>query len=204
MKSNKTDCSITEKTIYLLNAKAYTQKKTVTKGTVKSHLPTKWRKKADKIYGDLKEQKLVEPTTKDGKLTKREGRFSITQKGLHFLIANLVVTDYKFTSSKGYKILNTLLNCIKETAEIHSQIKQSEEITFEEFEEKFKILYYEEKRQQAIQGVVAIHSKELCQKFSNQNFISQRTIEEYFERLKTTGKILAVMEKGIELIQWAG
>lgn len=192
----------TEQAIYLLYAKAYIETGTVTKGVVKYHLPKEWQEKAEKIYTDLKAQKLIEPATKDGKPTNRDGRFSVTEEGLKFLITNLAATDYKFTSSKGYKILNALLGCIKESAEVISQVKPSEEMTFEEFEKKFKSLYLEERRQQELKGVVAIHSKKLCQKFSEQNSVSQKTLSDYFEMLKTTGKILAVMERGNELIQW--
>jgi len=192
----------TEKVIYLLNAKAYTEDGTVTKGIVKSHLPNEWQDKAEKIYTDLKAQKLIEPTTKDGKPTSKDGRFSVTEEGLNILITNLAATDYKFTSSKGYKVLNALLDCIKESAEVISQVKPTKEMTFEEFEKKFKALYFEERRQQELKGPVAIYSKKLLQKFAEQNPISKKTLNIYFELLKTNRKIFTVTETKDEMMEW--
>ncbi len=195
----------TEQLVYLLYAKAYTEAaeaETVTNGTVKVCLPSQWKEKAEKIYDALKTQKLIELRTKEGKPTNKKGRFSITEQGNSSLVANLATTDYKFTSSKGYRVLNTLLACIKEAAETHPQIKSSDEMSFDEFREKFKAIYFEERRQQEIRGVVAIYSQEICQKFIKRYPISSEKLEQYFDLLKVNGEILAVIEKNTELIQW--
>lgn len=184
----------TEQLIYLLHASAYMEADTVTKSTVKSYLPSKWKGKAEKIYDALQGQGLIEQISK--------GRFSVTKQGTEALITNLVSTDYKFDSVKGPKLLNALLVCIKEAAKNHTQGKSHEEMSFNEFQEKFQALYFEERRQQELRGVVAIHSDELCHKFREQNSISQEKLSQYFELLKSTGKIFAVDEKGNELIQW--
>lgn len=183
-----------EQLIYLLHANAYIEAGTVTKGTVKSYLPNKWKEKAEEIYVALEKQKLIEQVSK--------GRFSVTEEGVKALVTNLSTTDYKFDSVKGPKVLNILLTCIGKAAKAHPQAKQSDELSFDEFQEKFKALYFEERRQQELRGVVAIHSKELCQKFREQNPISQEKLNHYFELLKSTNKILTVVEKGHELLQW--
>lgn len=183
-----------EQLIYLLYASAYIEAETVTKGTVKSYLPNEWKGKSENIYAALQTQGLTKQVSK--------GRFSLTEQGVEALVANLATTDYKFDSVKGPKVLNVLLTCIGKAAKAHLQTKQSEEMSFDEFQEKFKLLYFEERRQQEIRGVVAIHSDVLCQKFKQQNSISQETLNQYFKQLKSTDKIFAVDEKGSELIQW--
>ncbi|MBD1926430.1 hypothetical protein H6F74_09240 [Trichocoleus sp. FACHB-90] len=184
----------TEQLIYLLYARAYTEGDTVTKSTVKSYLSAEWKETVDKIYDALQAQELIKQTGK--------GRLSVTEQGVQALIANLATTDYKFSSVKGPKVLNTLLTCIKEAVNSHSQVMPFKEMTFDEFQEKFKSLYFEERRKQELRGVVAIHSQELCQKFTKHNSISQEKLSQYFELLKSNGKIFAVEEKGNELIQW--
>jgi hypothetical protein len=183
-----------EQLIYLLYASAYIEADTVTKGTVKSYLPSEWKGKAEPIYDALQSEGLIKQIAK--------GRFSVTDQGVAALVTNLGTTDYKFDSVKGPKVLNVLLDCLKKAAKAHPQAKSSEEMSFDEFQEIFKALYFEERRQQELRGVVAIHSKELCQKFREQNSISQEKLNHYFEQLKSTSQILAVVEKGHELIQW--
>ena len=184
----------TEQLIYLLYAKAYTGIDTVTKGTVKSYLTQEWKSIADNIYDTLLGQELIKQTSK--------GRFCLTEQGLEALVINLATTDYKFDSVKGAKVLNTLLACIKLASNFHEQITSSEEMSFDEFEEKFKKLYFEERRQQELRGVVAIHSEKLCKQFGRLYPISEGKLSQYFDLLKSEGKIFAVIEKGYELIQW--
>jgi hypothetical protein len=200
----------TEQLIYLLYAKAYAkaaEADTLTRGDVKSYLPNEWKDQAEEIYGDLKIQELIELKTKEGKPTQKAGRFSLTNKGSQVLVTALTTTDYNFTSSKSYKVLNTALTClltyIKESVEAHPQAKPSEEMTFDEFQEKFKTLYFEERKQQELRGAVAIYSQKLLQKFTEQNSISQNTLNQYFEMLKTNRKIFTVIEKDHELMEWA-
>ena len=93
---------------------------------------------------------------------------------------------YRFTSIKGPKVLNALIDCFKNASEINSEVTLSQEMSFDEFQDKFKALYFEERRRQEIRGVVAIHSKELRSKFRKESFISDEKISEYFEKLKST------------------
>lgn len=199
--------------IYLLYSKAYarvTEAGTVTKSDIKSYLSDEYKGKAEKIYGDLKKQGFIELKTKDGKtidkkgnaITK-DGRFSLTDKGNQVLIENLTVTDYDFTSSKSYKVLGTVLTCLMPYVKAHSQTKPSEEMTFEEFQEKFKALYFEERRQQELRGAVAIYSQRLLQKFAEHHSVSQNKLSQYFDLLKTSRKIFTVIEKEHELMEWA-
>ncbi|GEM_PF-990239 len=207
-----------EHLIYLLYTKAYakdTEADTLTKGDIRSYLPDEHKGKAEKIYGDLKEQGLIELKTKDGKtkdskgkaLTK-DGRFSLTGEGNQVLVNNLTTTDYDFTSSRSYKVLSTALTCllshIKETGKTHPQTRQTEEITFEEFQDKFKELYFEERKRQELSGAVAIRKKELLKKIQDTNSknISPEALDKYFEDLKSRGIVFVSRGEKDDLIHW--
>jgi len=183
-----------EQLLYLLYASAYSITGTVTKSVVKSYLTKAWKETSDEIYQALQQQQLIEPAGR--------GRFAVTERGEKALVANLGATDYRFDSVKGPKVLNVLLKCLAKATEGYSQFKSSEEMTFTEFERKFQKLYFEERNRQELRGVVAIHSQELCHKFTEENSISQEELDHYFELLKSTGKIFSVIEKDSELIQW--
>lgn len=184
-----------EQMLYLLYAVSYSEEGTVTKGTVKGHLPKDHQKNADSIYSVLEQKKLIE--------SPKKSRLAVSEQGLKALISNLQTTDYKFNSQKGYKVVNTLLHCFKLTSPEAQTAASAEEMDFETFVEKFKALYIEERKHQELKGVVAIRSQDICQKFMEQNTISQSHLDKYFERLKSTGKVFAVTEKDEELIQWA-
>lgn len=185
----------TEQMLYLLYAVSYLEEGTVTKGTVKGHLPKDQQKNADSIYGVLEQNKLIE--------SPKKSRLSVTEQGLKALVSNLQTTKYRFDSQKGPKVTNTLLHCLQ-LRSFEAQTAASEaEMDFDIFVEKFKALYLEERKHQELQGVVAIRSQDICQKFMEQNPISQSHLDKYFERLKSTGKVFAVTEKDEELIQWA-
>ncbi len=183
-----------EQMIYLLHASAYLELDTITKGSVKKHLPIEWRDQAEEIYDTLQAQELINPSSK--------GRFSISEKGFEALVLSLKSTNYRFTSIKGPKILNALIDCLKKASESNSEVTFSQEMSFDEFQDKFKALYFEERRRQEIRGVVAIHSKALRSSFRQENSISDEKISEYFEELKSTKKILTVIERDNELMQW--
>lgn len=184
----------TEQMLYLLYSKAYIESNTVTKGTVKSCLPKIWKENADYIYQSLEQQHLIKSTSR--------GRFFITDSGSEILTRNLANTNYKFDSAKGSKVLNMLLKCIETAGKNQIKIKSSNGMTFEQFQDKFKILYLEERTRQEIRGVVAIQRKELCQMFIDQNSLPQKELDQYFDLLKSTGKIFSVIEKDNEIIQW--
>ena len=197
--------------IYLLYAKAHTktiEAETVTKGTVKSCLPIDWKEKAEEAYDFLKKNHLITSTTKEGKDTKREGRFLVTKQGEKALVTNLATANYDFTALKSYKVLNTLLAClltyIKETTETHSQGRSSKEMTFDEFQEKFKSLYLKERKHQELSGVVAIHKSDLLIKFQDANSValSPETLEKYFGKLKSGGTVFISKGEKDELIHW--
>lgn len=185
----------TEQLLYLLYAVAYSTEGTVTKGTVKKHLSKKYQNEAEKICKDLSDMKFLE--------SPKRGRLAVTELGMRALVSNLQTTDYKFNSQQGVKVLNTLLYCVKLAASDPQAYSGSvEDMDFETFVEKFKKLYFEERRRQERRGVVAIHSRELCQKFMKDNPISQAKVKKYFDRLKEDGYVFAVTEIDEELIQW--
>jgi hypothetical protein len=185
----------TEQLLYLLYAVAYSTEGTVTKGTVKKHLSKKSQNDAEKICKDLSDMKLLE--------SPKRGRLAVTDMGMRALVTNLQTTDYKFNSQQGVKVLNTLLYCVKLAAsDPQTYSGFVEDMDFETFVEKFKKLYFEERRRQERRGVVAIHSRELCQKFMEDNPISQAKLKQYFDRLKEDGYVFAVTEIDEELIQW--
>jgi hypothetical protein len=184
----------TEQMLYLLYAKAYTESNTVTKGIVKSCLPKIWKENTEHVYYFLQQHHLIESISR--------GRFFVTYSGEEILIQNLRKTNYKFDSAKGSKILNTLLECVKTVTQDRIQTNSSNEMTFEEFQDKFKALYLEERTRQEIRGVVAIQRKELCQIFIDRNALLQKELDLHFDLLKSTGKIFSVIEKDNEIIQW--
>jgi hypothetical protein len=187
---------------YLLNAKAYGKDGTITRSDVKKNMPEKWKQKSDGIYISLKDRKLVQPVDKAGNPTTTDGRFCITDKGLEALVGAMLSTEFRFTARKGPKILNALLDFIKMFAEDDSRTKQADEMSFEEFEERFRALYLEERKRQELKGVVSIHGQDLCDKFAEQYRISETRVGKLYSMLKESGKITTVMERGNELIQW--
>jgi hypothetical protein len=185
----------TDHLLYLLYTIAYSDEGTVTQGTVKRHLSKEQQKNAHKICDTLCQQNLLE--------SPKKSRLSITEQGKKVLVANLQTSDYQFDSSKGKKVLNTLLYCLKITSsEEHTSSEIVDEMDFDTFIGKFKKLYFAERKQQELHGVVAIRSREICQKFMEHNPISQSKLEQYFDQLKVSGQIFAVTEKDEELIQW--
>jgi hypothetical protein len=185
----------TEQMLYLLYAVSYTQEGTVTKGKVKEHLPKDHQKNADSIYTVLEQKKLIE--------SPKKSRLLVTDQGIKALVFNLQTTKYRFDSQKGQKVLNTVLYSLQIASSDFQTSPLSEVMDFDTFVEKFKALYINERKRQELRGVVAIHSQDICQKFMEDNSISQITLDKYFEMLKSTGKIFAVTEKDDELIQWA-
>lgn len=184
-----------EQMLYLLYTVAYSNEGTVTQGTVKEHLSKELKKNAGDIYNTLYQQNLLE--------SPKRRRISVTEEGRKALVANLQTTDYEFDSSKGQKVLNTLLHCLKLTSlKDYISSVPIEDIDFDTFVEKFKELYFSERKQQELRGVVAIRSRDICQKFREKNTISQSNLDNYFNKLKSTGKVFAVTEKDEELIQW--
>lgn len=186
----------TEQMLYLLYAVSYSQEGTVTKGTVKSYLPKEQQKDADSIYEALFQKKLIE--------SPKRSRLSVTEQGLKALVSNLqkTTTHKLFDSQKGHKVVNTLVYCLQLTSSEAPAHTLEEEMDFDTFVEKFKALYLEESKHQALRGVVAIRKREICQKFMEQNSISQPNLDKYFERLKSTGKIFAAAGRDDEIVNW--
>jgi len=183
----------TEKMMYLLYATAYTEAGSVTKGAVRSRLPNEWKGKTEKIYDSLQQQKLIRLVSK--------GRFSVTELGEKTLVENLTTTSYKFHSAKGSKVLNALLSCVGKAAEAHTQIA-SKKMAFNQFQSEFKSLYFNERRRQSLEGVIAICKREISKQFIEQNSISQEQFDQYFERLKTEGEITVIEGSEDKLIEW--
>ena len=70
------------------------------------------------------------------------------------------------------------------------------------FLEKFKELYFEERRQQELRGVVAMYSQNMCEKFSQTYSVNRHLVDKYFQQLKTNQVIYAVVDWKVELFQW--
>ncbi|MHC5721096.1 MAG: hypothetical protein ACYTX0_56020, partial [Nostoc sp.] len=58
-----------------------------------------------------------------------------------------------------------------------------EDMDFDTFVEKFKELYFAERKQQELRGVVAIYSRDIGLKFRDNHRISQSTLDNYFTRI---------------------
>jgi hypothetical protein len=204
------------KMLYLLYAEAYSEKVksdapseykeksneiynySVTKGDVKSHLPSEYKEKSDEIYSDLVDQKLIIPTDTKGNVTSKVGRFSLTKEGKSVLVNCLANTDYQFISSKGCKVLNALQRCIKYA--VLANFNQT--MDYEEFREKFKKLYFQERKRQSLQGIIVMLRNDLTQQFIMQNNISLQEFERHFNLLSNTGEISITQDRENQLIQW--
>ncbi|MCT7951026.1 hypothetical protein NG798_14605 [Ancylothrix sp. C2] len=185
----------TEQMLYLLFAVAYSTDGTVKKGDVKGNLPADVKKKADQICEDLCQQKLLE--------SLKASRLAVTELGKKALVANLQTTDYKFESAKGPKMLNALLSCFKLLSpETVVSSAAAEEMDFETFVEKFKKLYFQQRKEQQLRGVVAIVKKQLFRQFIEENAISETLLEKFFEKLKSQGEISVVAGREDDLINW--
>ncbi|MEB3343663.1 hypothetical protein [Okeania sp.] len=189
----------TEQMLYLLYTFAYSTEGTVTKGNVKinlAKLSKEYGKNAAQICESLFEKGLLE--------SPKRHRIRMTEMGMEVLVINLQRTEYEFTSVKGPKILNALMSCLKlvsKYGEIDKKVVD-EDIDFETFVEKFEKLYFEERRVQELRGIVVIRSQEICQKFMEENNISESSLKKYFEKLKSDGIVFAVVEDNEELIEW--
>jgi len=184
----------TEQMLYLLYTFAYSTEGTVTRSTVRNHLSKKHRVGAKQVCESLCELKLLE--------SPKRGRIKITEMGIKALVISLQTTEYKFRSNKGAKLLNALMACLKLAAKYNQINYQNDDMDFETFTDKFKKLYLEERKRQELEGVVAIRSQEICQKFRQNHHISELLLEKYFDKLKSNGLVFAVQENNKELIQW--
>jgi hypothetical protein len=88
---------------------------------------------------------------------------------------------------------------VKITAKFDGKCKK---MSSEEFEERFRALYLEERKRQELKGVVCIYGQDLCDKFAEQYRISETRVGKLYSMLKESGKIAAVMGRDNELVQW--
>lgn len=185
----------TEQLLYLLYAVAYSKESRVTKSDVKQHLSKGYQKNADALCDTLCQKQLLE--------SPKKGQLFVTEQGKKVLSANLQTSKYDFDSAKGAKLINTLWRYCQIGVADSQTSDGGKEMDFEEFVEKFKDLYFEERKRQELRGVVAIRSREICQKFLEQNDVSESNLNKNFALLKSNGKVFAVIERGNELIEWA-
>ena len=184
----------TEQLLYLLYAVAYSKQSKVTKSEVKQHLSKGYQKDANAICDVLCQKQLLE--------SPKKGQLFVTEQGKKVLAANLQTSKYEFDSAKGAKLINTLWRYCQVGVADSQTSDGGKEMDFEKFVEKFKALYFEERRHQELQGVVAIRSKEINQKFLDEYGISKSNLNKNFALLKSTSKVFEVIEKEDELIQW--
>lgn len=184
----------TEQLLYLLYAVAYSLESKVTKSDVKKHLSKGYQKDANAICDALCQKQLLE--------SPKKGQLFVTEQGKKVLAVNLQTSKYEFDSAKGAKLINTLWRYCQVGVAASQASDGGKEMDFETFVEKFKALYFEERKRQELRGVVAIRSREICQKFLEQNDISQSNLNKNFALLKSNAKVFAVIEKEDELIQW--
>lgn len=180
----------TEQMLYLFYADAYSEEATVTKGNVKSYLPTQYKGECEKIYEFLRRLELIQQITK--------GRFSVTERGKEALLQNFSCTDYQFDSIKGPKVLNTLVKFIKQA----TQSPFLEDMTFDEFRDKFKTMYFEERKAKSLTGVIIVRKREISKQFINKYSISQELFEKHFKGLTSTREIIIRERRDDELIEW--
>lgn len=184
--------------LYLLYAFAYTdeEQKSVTQGTVKKYLPKSYQTEAGTICESLLEQKFLE--------SPKLRRVAVSLSGKEALVTNLQTTDYEFTTVKGSRVVNALMACLKLTATFGKlgKISQETDLAFEEFLEKFKKFYFEERKRQSLAGTYVMQEKEILQKFSEEYNISENLLRRYYKRLQEEGLISVVQGREDKNLQW--
>jgi len=190
--------------LYLLYVFSYSyfEENSVTKGTIKELL-SRDKKELSKEMVKEDADRLCESLFDMGLIKfPKDGRLSVTDEGIQFLVFNLGITEYNFNSLKGPKVLNALKYCIK--IAFSTPYKSSDDMDFETFLNKFRELYSIERKRQELNGVVAIYRKEICQKFIDNNSfsISKEKVNEYFNKLKLIGTIFTSVGQNDELVHW--
>lgn len=186
----------TEQLLYLFYVFAYSDGDSITLGNIKRYLPKEFKNNANQICKDLCQKDFLESPKKQ--------RVSMTTQGKSILVENLQTTDYQFKTNKGCKVVNALLECLKLAASENKATSETiAEMDFETFIEKFKELYFQERKRQEKHGLAVIRSQDICQQFIEEHSILQKTLNQYFERLKSEGQVFAVIEKDEEIIQWS-
>ena len=201
-----------EQLLYLFYTFAYEEEGvgSVTQGTVRNKLFSKGnlskkRKEEEKKQIDVTREFLCKQKYLKLALPSRvqTSRVSITEAGKQALVENLQATKKPLHLSASHKVNSALMECLRFAGAHVGSVDSIEEIDFETFVKEFKELYFKERRRQAMKGVVAIRSHEICDLFSKENSISQERLQEYFEQLKSSGKVFATIENDQELIEWA-
>lgn len=182
--------------LYLLYACAYREEdSTVTKGTVKSYLPKEFKGKSEDIYIDLEKENLV-------KFARRQ-RISVTDSGYKALVSGLSSTEYQFNSSKGFKVLNELLDCIEHAATQGENLRSTTpKIDFDVFKERFKELYFERRKESSLKGVAAVRKNDMAEIFLNDSSLSADEFDEYFKALEADGSIATSAGREDTLVEW--
>ena len=83
-----------EQMLYLLYTVAYSDKGTVTQGTVKEHLSKELKRNTDDIYNTLYQQNFLE--------SPKRRRISVTEEGRKALVANLQTTNSTLQKDKKF------------------------------------------------------------------------------------------------------
>jgi len=173
--------------LYLLYSQAYQVDGTITKSLVKSYLSKEQQSQAEQCYQSLRQLKLIEE--------QKRSRFAITSLGKEALQKNLQSTPYRFTTIKGPKILNFLVESLQNK-------NTASDIDYDSFLEKIKAIYIAERKRQELKGVVLIYSRQLLEQFQQEYTISTDQLEKYFKKLKDSNQVFIVTEKGQEMIEW--
>lgn len=162
----------------------------------------------------LQQLKLVDAISED-----KKDVFLITETGINLLRSKLVDGKFNFQHDDstpdpkklgetkkvgqiGAKFGDVLLKWIRE--EGSSKRGEPNEIImdFEKFILQFKEVYLNERKSQEIGGASVIYKKDICEKFVSHTPIPQSLLDEYYNKLKTSGNILTVVGRDGEMIQW--
>ncbi len=173
--------------LYLLYSQAYQIDGTTTKSLVKSYLSKEQQSQVEQCYQSLCQLKLIEE--------QKRSRFAITSLGKEALQKNLQSTPYRFTTIKGPRILNFLVESLQ-----NKNIASN--IDYDSFLKKIKAIYIAERKRQELKGVVLIYSRQLLEQFQLEHPIPTDQLEKYFKQLKDSNQVFIVTEKGQEMIEW--
>lgn len=166
---------------------------------------------------DYKE--VLQELKADGAIFEEKNVFSIKETGNIHLREMLLDPKFDFQNDSlvpnpqkpgetkkvgqiGAKFGDVLLKWIREECSSTSISSSEHTIDFETFANLFEQAYIDERKTQELRGAIVIYGRKICEKFASQNSISNSLLEDYYQKLKSSNKILCVEGRDGEMIEW--
>lgn len=162
----------------------------------------------------LQKLKLAEAIVEE-----KKDLFLITEVGVNLLRSKLLDVQFNFQHDDstpnpkklgetkkvgqiGAKFGDVLLKWIREESDLKSISSSGHTMDFETFANLFEQAYIDERKTQELRGAIVIYGKKICERFASQNSISDFLLEDYYQRLKSSNKIISIEGRDGEMIEW--